>query len=449
MADESGAPTDTGWLYHPVYPKHWERCSLYSMAQWVNGLAFRDAQFGPSGMPVIKIAEIKGGVSGQTKFTDQTFDESVRVRPGDLLFSWSGQPETSIDAFWWRGPEGWLNQHVFRVTPAGGIDSRFFYYLLRYLKPNFVGIARNKQTTGLGHVTKRDLENIQGAYPEPAKQRAIAEILSTLDNKIELGVRTSETLETMARELFRSWFVGFDPVRAKAEGRDPGLPKRLANHFPARLVSSELGEIPEGWHVGPILNQARLLSGGTPKTDRSEYWGGSIAWASAKDVSQSSGTFLISTERTITERGLDESATQMIPAFCSAVVARGATTGRMVMFGSDMAMNQTCYALASTTGTPFALYCRLRAEIDALVLAAHGSVFDTITTSTFTSSRIVLPPEAMLKAFEELAAPIFLRVLESTRETRTLAALRDSLLPRLISGELWVKDAEKFIGKVA
>jgi len=134
MVGEAIAPADKGWLYHPNYPDHWERCPLYSLAEWVNGLAFRDIQFSPSGMPIIKIAEIKGGISGQTKFTQQTFDEPVRVRPGDLLFSWSGQPETSIDAFWWRGPEGWLNQHVFRVTPADGIDPTFFYYLLRYLR---------------------------------------------------------------------------------------------------------------------------------------------------------------------------------------------------------------------------------------------------------------------------------------------------------------------------
>jgi len=141
MQESSGTK---GWLYHPVFPAHWARESLYSLAEWVNGLAFRDIQFSAVGMPVIKIAEIKGGVSGQTKFTTQTFDESVHVKPGDLLFSWSGQPETSIDAFWWHGPEGWLNQHVFRVTPSEHIDRTFFYYLLRYLRPNFVGIARNK-----------------------------------------------------------------------------------------------------------------------------------------------------------------------------------------------------------------------------------------------------------------------------------------------------------------
>ena len=133
-----------------------------------------------------------------------------------MLFSWSGQPETSIDAFWWRGIEGWLNQHIFRISPITEVDASFFFYLLRYLKPNFVAIARNKQTTGLGHVTRRDLENIEVGLPDLSEQRAIAHILGTLDDKIELNRRMNETLEAMAQALFKSWFVDFDPVHAKA-----------------------------------------------------------------------------------------------------------------------------------------------------------------------------------------------------------------------------------------
>ena len=215
----------------------------------MNGLAFRNIQFSPTGKPVIKIAEIKGGISEQTKFTNQTFDDSVRIEPGDLLFSWSGQPETSIDAFWWRGPEGWLNQHVFRVTSADCIDAAFFYYLLRYLNPNFVDIARNKQTTGLGHVTKRDLENIEAAFPPLPEQRAIAHVLGTLDDKIELNRRMNETLEAMAGALFKSWFVDFDPVRAKMEGRDPYLSPEIWDLFPDALDDQDK---PEGWVRGTL-----------------------------------------------------------------------------------------------------------------------------------------------------------------------------------------------------
>ncbi len=246
-----------GWLYRPRFPSHWDRRPLYSLAEWVNGLAFRNIQFNRTGKAVIKIAEIKGGISGQTKFTQQTFDQSVLIRPGDLLFSWSGQPETSIDAFWWRGPEGWLNQHVFRVTPDADIDRTFFYYLLRYLKPNFTEIARNKQTTGLGHVTRRDLESIEAALPPLPEQRAIAHILGALDDKIELNRRMNQTLEEMARAIFQDWFVDFGPVHAKLEGREPYLPPELWDLFPDRLVDSELVEIPEGWEVGKVGDVAR------------------------------------------------------------------------------------------------------------------------------------------------------------------------------------------------
>jgi hypothetical protein len=117
----------------------------------------------------------------------------------------------------------------------------------------------------------------------------------------------------------------------------------------------------------------------------------------------------------------------------------------MVMLGDAMAINQTCYALETTNSTPFALYCQLRHEMDALVHAAHGSVFDTITTRTFATSKVVLAPQPVFRGFEERVGPLFTRVLAGIRESRTLAALRDTLLPKLISGELRVKDAERFV----
>jgi type I restriction enzyme S subunit len=292
-----------------------------------------------------------------------------------------------------------------------------------------------------------DQKRLEISLPSISTQRAIAHILGTLDDKIELDRRMNETLEAMARALFKSWIVDFDPARAKAEGRDPGLPKHIADLFPDRFEDSELGEIPAGWEIGPILKQAKLLSGGTPKTDRQDYWDGDISWASAKDVSQCSETFLIETERTITNKGLEESATQLVPSFCTVVVARGATTGRMVMIGGEMAMNQTCYALASVADVPFALYCQLRQEMDELVHSAHGSVFDTITTTTFANSKVILPPASLLKALDQRVSPIFRRILGNIKENQTLSTLRDTLLPKLFSGELRVENADKFVGR--
>jgi len=210
-------------------------------------------------------------------------------------------------------------------------------------------------------------------------------------------------------------------------------------------VTSALGDVPAGWQIGGILDAATLLSGGTPKTDRPDFWGGDILWASAKDVSQASNPVLLSTERTITSLGLNGSSTKIIPAFATAIVARGATTGRMVMFGSDMAMNQTCYALKSRHDAPIALHLMLRMEVAGLVNAAHGSVFDTITTATFAQSVCLLPPAHVLQRFEQLARPLYDRIISNVAQAQTLATFRDTLLPRLISGQLRLPEAQHLI----
>jgi len=220
----------------------------------------------------------------------------------------------------------------------------------------------------------------------------------------------------------------------------------IAALFPSEFFDSEFGRIPKGWRVGSLLTIADLMSGGTPKTDRAEYWDGLIPWASAKDVSQCPGVFLTSSERKITERGLHQSATKMIPKFSTVIVARGATTGRMVLLGEPMAMNQTCYALATSEGTPFALNALMNHSVTSLVHAAHGSVFDTITTATFRSRSFLLPPVELMRCYDEIARPLYMQVLEGTLTSQTLSALRDLLLPRLISGELRVPDAARMVG---
>jgi type I restriction enzyme S subunit len=300
-----------------------------------------------------------------------------------------------------------------------------------------------EEKTAYPSVNPSDIAECLVPIPPRPEQEAIAYILGSLDDKVELNRKMNETLEAMARALFKSWFVDFDPIRAKAEVRDTDLPMHIAGLFPGSFADSDLGEIPEGWSVGPLLRQASLLSGGTPKTERRDYWNGHIPWASAKDISQCGQTFLTETERTVTTKGLEESSTRLIPAFCTAVVARGATTGRMVLFGREMAMNQTCYALASINGTPFALYCQLRHSIDDLVHTAHGSVFDTITTNTFANANVILPTTPILQAFEKAVSPLFQRMLINTEESCTLAALRDALLPKLLSGEIRVGDYKK------
>ena len=408
------------WLYRPQFPDHWERRPLYSLAQWVNGLAFRNIQFSTAGMPVIKIAEIKGGISDQTKFTKQSFDESVRIRPGDLLFSWSGQPETSIDVFWWHGPVGWLNQHIFRVTTDPRVDETFFYYLLRYLKPNFVGIARNKQTTGLGHVTKRDLQSIEVSLPPLPEQRAIAHVLGTLDDKIELNRRMNETLEEMARALFKSWFVDFDPVRAKMEGRWrrgeslPGLPADLYDLFPDRLVASELGEIPEGWEVKALGELVELAYGKALKAaDRRD---GPIP------VYGSNGQIGWHDKRLVSGPGI--------------VVGRKGNPGVVTWTHGDFfPIDTTFYVVPrdATIGLPFLFFALTSQDLPSV--SADSAVPGLNRNLAYMNLQLV-PDRLIVDEFNDNAAAIFSRRHKLEEESRALDSQRDALLPKLVAGEV-------------
>ena len=440
MAGEASGGTRS-WLYYPQFPEYWERRPLYSLAQWVNGLAFRDIQFSPIGKPVIKIAEIKGGISDQTKFTEQVFDESVHVRFGDLLFSWSGQPETSIDVFWWRGPDGWLNQHSFRVTPIEGIDPTFFFYLLRYLKPSFVGIARNKQTTGLGHVTKRDLEHIEAAYPSLSEQHAIAHILGTLDDRIELNRRMNETLEAIARALFKSWFVDFDPVRAKAERRDPDLPMPLANLFPDSFENSELGEIPTGWEpgkLGDVLEQRVERCVASPKTAAHPYV--------PIDCISPRSLFL-------RESKSGAEAQSSLIWFYKGDLLFGAMRPyfhKVCIAPFDGTTRTTAFVLFPRKREDFAFATLLLHHPDTIDYATRHATGSTIPYAVWSKSlegkAAVLPPLRVRAAFDDIVRPLLERIPQPYFENNTLAALRDTLLPKLFSGELRIEDADRFLG---
>jgi len=404
-----------GSLYEPVFDESWSRADLYSLATWINGMAFRNFQFTPTGKQIIKIAEIKNGISGQTKFTDATYDPCYLVTAGDMLFSWSGQPETSLDVSWWRGSDGWLNQHIFKVLPdKKRCLPEFFYYLLKYLKPHFIAIARNKQTTGLGHVTKADLERITVRIPSIPLQREIAGILGALDDKIELNRRMNETLEAMARAIFKSWFVDFDPVRAKSEGRDTGLPSDIATLFPDSFVDSELRKIPKGWKVESLGDILELAYGkGLKEDDRSI---GSVP------VYGSNGQIGWHSESLVNGPGI--------------VVGRKGNPGFVTWVHTDFFPIDTTFYVVPKSNCPslYYLYHALGLQ-DLPSLSADSAVPGLNRNAAYMSNQVV-PPKDILKAFDSLVAPLRDKKHDGQKESATLSTIRDSLLPKLMSGEI-------------
>ena len=179
---------DESSLYNIKSSLQGERHSLYDLAVWKNGLAFKKIYFSETGVPVIKIAELNNGISRTTAYTQQSFSDDVHLRKGDLLFSWSGNPQTSIDIFKFKLEEGWLNQHIFKITPNEKlVDKDYFYFMMKNLKPYFIKIATNKQTTGLGHVTLSDIKRMSVVVPSLKVQREIVSYIKFVDDKIELN----------------------------------------------------------------------------------------------------------------------------------------------------------------------------------------------------------------------------------------------------------------------
>ena len=356
-----------------------------------------------------------------------------------------------------------VNQHVAIIRPdPNKLSPRFLRYFL--VRPEIQAMLLSWAGAGgtRNALTKGMIESLDVQAPmDVAEQRAIAHILGTLDDKIELNRRMNETLEEMARALFKSWFVDFEPVRDKMAGKIPDfglicdrmtekgaeLPKRIADLFPDRLVDSELGEIPEGWEVGVLDDAIELLSGGTPRTSVASYWDGDIPWYAAKDAPALSDVFVLDTERTITQAGVENSSTKILPVGTTIITARG-TVGRLACLGVPMAMNQTCYGIRGARSYPdFFTYWIVRKAVDELQSRTHGTIFDTITRQTFKIVDMVLPPVNVAEAFECTVNSIMERILNNLHESHSLAALRDTLLPKLVSGELRVDETERFIGR--
>ena len=345
------------------------------------------------------------------------------------------------------------NQQINSVIPNDEVDSRFLYYVFTRLghELEFAGAGGSVYT----NVSKNRFYGIEVVLPADLnEQRAIAHILCTLDDKIELSRQMSETLEAMVRALFKAWFVDFEPVRAKMEGRWergqslPGLPAHLYALFPDRLVGSELGEIPEGWGVRPVDELAEVFGGSTPKTERAEYWAsGTHHWATPKDLSRLSVPVLLGTERKITDAGLAQISSGLLPKGVVLLSSR-APIGYLAIAEVPVAINQGLIAMKPRPGTSNLFLLRwTEATHDEIVSHANGSTFLEISKSNFRRIPVVAPSVPLMAVFDRLSRPAHLKLVELERESRTLAAIRDALLPKLVSGELRVKDAEAFLEK--
>ncbi len=341
-----------------------------------------------------------------------------------------------------RAPfDGICSTDIWVIRAKDGVDQGYLYYCTA--SQPFVDFA----TAGsIGTRMPRAKWDYVSQYrlpvPTLSEQRNKAHILKTLDDKIELNRRMNETLEAMAQTLFKSWFVDFDPVCAKIEGRWrpgeslPGLPAHLYDLFPDRLVSSKLGEIPEGWKTGVLDDAIEVLNGGTPSTVVDQYWDGEIPWYTAKDAPNLSDIFVVKTERTITPLGVQNSPTRILPKGTTIISARG-SVGKLALLGTPMAFNQTCYGIRSRShNLDFFIYWVIRTLTKQIGSKAHGTIFDTITRQTFRLIDIIYPSTHLTIEFQSSIQPLMANILSNLKELALLTNLRSSLLSELTSGKL-------------
>ena len=321
------------------------------------------------------------------------------------------------------------------VKDFHGNDPHFTSYLLRTI--DFRSCSDKSSVPG---VNRNDLHRIPVLRPPLPVQRAIAHILGTLDDKIELNRRMNATLEAMARALFQSWFVDFDPVRAKLDGRPPAaLDPATTALFPDSFEESSLGHIPKGWEVGKIQDCCvQIQNGGTPRRNEPRFWdGGNIPWLASGEVRQS---IITATESFITEEGLAESSAKWVPVFSTVVALYGATAGQVSFTACRLTTNQAVCALIPTTGFAFFNYLTMRGATAEMENKAVGSAQQNISKGIVEETLVVLPPTALVERFAEVASPLFERWISNLHQSRTLATLRDALLPKLLSGELSVAE---------
>lgn len=396
-----------------------------------------------AGYPYIAIPQIKDGRIEFREARRISADDFVNwtrkamPQPYDVVLSRRCNPGETA----WVPPDFTfaLGQNLVLLRASGDVVYPPF---LRWLVRSPEWWSEIQQNLNVGAVFDSlkcaDIPNFKLPIPSLADQRAIAHILGALDDKIELNRKMSATLEAIARALFKSWFVDFDPVRAKAEGRDPGLLAEIAALFPDSFEDSELGEIPKGWSVEPIGALAEIVGGSTPSTSVPAYWDGPFGWVTPKDLAALETPVLLSTNRTISEQGLSTISSGLLPIGALLLSSR-APIGYLAVAELPVAINQGFIAMKAREGISNLFLLRWSESAhDDILARANGSTFLEISKSSFRPIPVVVPAAPIMRAFDDIARPLHDRLVLSEMQSRSLVAIRDALLPKLISGEVRV-----------
>ena len=339
---------------------------------------------------------------------------------------------TTPVAFMARG-KFWVNNHAHIVRGNRKADTRFLMYVLAA-----IDISGYLSGSTMPKLTQGNMNRIPLLMPPVEEQRAIAYILGALDDKIELNRRMSETLEAMARALFKSWFVDFNPVRAKMEGRDPGLPKGIADLFPSRLVESEMGEIPEGWEVRSLDEIGHFLNGlALQKYPPVDELGLPVIKIAQLRAGNATGA----------DRASADLDANYIVKDGDILFSWSGSLECVLWVGGEGALNQHLFKVTSATYPRWLCYLGIHTHLAGFrrIAASKATTMGHIQRHHLSEAKLAMPPDPLLQAMSDQLDPIVEVLWKRGVESRTLATLRDALLPKLISGEIRVQTAMRHV----
>ncbi|AKB07920.1 TPA: restriction endonuclease subunit S [Vibrio cholerae] len=356
------------------------------------------------------------------------------------------------------------NQMRLRVDPSKALPEYVYYCVSSQKAIN--KLIKDSECTGVPKINLAYLKSFPISLPDLGTQKSIVDVLGALNKKITLNRQINQTLEQMAQTLFKSWFVDFDPVmdnaldagnpipdelqhRAEArktvresEGFKP-LPDDVRQLFPDAFEESELGWVPKGWGVSTAGDEFTVKGGSTPSTKNAEFWeDGDIHWTSPKDLSGKAEKIMLDTERKITAAGLKKITSGLLPEN-SVLMSSRAPIGYLALAKIPVAINQGYIAIPSTTrlSQEYVLYW-LDSSIDEIKGIAGGTTFAEISKHTFKSIKMIVPDSKVTDIFSNLAKGYLDKITLNVKEVATLTKLRDTLLPKLISGELRLDEIE-------
>ena len=341
----------------------------------------------------------------------------------------------------------WVNNHAHIVRGNNKANTRYLMYALSKLD-----ISGYLTGSTMPKLTQGNMNRISLLTPPLPEQQALAHILGTLDDKIELNRRMNQTLEAMVRVLFTSWFVNFDPVRAKMEGRDHGLPQQIADLFPDRLVESEIGELPEGWEVKVLPELMEYKEG--PGIRNWQYTNSEEGTRFINIRCIQDGDIVLVTANQITNKEANGKYAHFHLKERDIVVSTSGTLGRSAVVRAShlpLVLNTSVIRFRPIEGvTSFSYlygYLNSRIFLDELEMLASGSVQKNFGPMHLKQMRMLYPPYACIERYEEVAGKVIQRVIDNRNENDALAGLRDTLLPKLVSGGLRVKSVSEVRGE--